>query len=472
MSHEEALQAPRTGDFEKAARLLGPVVEQNQFRSDVLNHAYTLALHKTNSPALPDVAFKIARSLSPRHSGLAADYFQRAILTGVHQGRVQEISDWQASLARPGVRKDSGDIRTDRVAHVIGCFLPGHAPSLYIQLLAKSLRQSGVESHVFTTEWTSSWFLNPPGVVQSEPPAVEAGVTVAEIEGDFFERAERIAEAIRASEIDIVLYHCGASEQITVRVAALHPASIQINVNHAEEISADLFEGFAHLFQNGLERTLLPHRPKRWIPLISDIEDRLEVATPMRRSELGLEAAETVSATFGNLFKASETIHLEAIARILRGHPNHYHVIAGAGDQTPIRRFFETEKLIGRIRFVEFVPDVAGMLGMIDVYLNSFPVSAGQSVLEAMAASIPTVIRKYPHATHHNVGAELAQIPDLLAGDEDEYVQIANRLIDNPDVRTHYGELLKTRFEAEFRPEGVGAKYLEFIEEIIASLEK
>ncbi len=471
MSQQEALEALRAGNFEKAAGLLGSLVEKNRFGSDVLNHAYTVALHQINSPALRDVSFKIGDTLSARNPGLAADYFQRSILTGVDLEKVQEISDWHGSMARPGVHKARGDIRTDRVAHVIGCFLPGHAPSLYIQLLAKSLRQSGVESHVFTTEWTAAWFLNPPGIVQSKPPPVEAGVTVAEIEGDFFERAARIGKAIRASDIDIVLYHCGASEQITVRVAALHPASIQINVNHAEEVSADLFEGFAHLFQNGLERTLLPHRPKRWIPLISDIEDRLAVATPMSRSELGLEAAGTVSATFGNLFKVSETIHLETIARILRRHPDLYHVIAGAGDQVPIRKFFETEKLIDRIRFVDFVPDVAGLLGMVDVYLNSFPVSAGQSVLEAMAASIPTVIRKYPHATHHNVGAELAEIPDLLADDEDEYVRIADRLIDAPHLRTHYGQILKTRFQAEFRPQGLGAKYMDFVQELIDGME-
>ena len=468
MSQEDALQALRVGDFARAASLLGPMVEKNRSGSDVLNQAYTLALHKTNGPELPSVAFKIATQLASRNPGLAADYFQRAILTGIGQDRIQEVSDWQESIAERGVRKDRDEIRTDRVAHVIGCFLPGHAPSLYIQLLAKSLKGLGVESHVFTTEWTSSWFFNPPGVVQSDPPDVDAAVAVADIEGDFFERAGHIAEAIRASEIDIVLYHCGPSEQITVRVAALHPASIQINVNHAEEVSADLFEGFAHLFQNGLERTLMGHRPKRWIPLISDIEDRLAVAKPMSRSELQLEAADTVSGTFGNLFKASDPLHMETIARILREHPNHYHVVAGAGDQTPIRTFFEAEGLIERIRFVEHIPDIAGMLEMIDVYLNSFPVSAGQSILEAMAASIPPVIRKYPHATHFNVGAELADMPDLIAGSEDEYVRIASRLIDNPDLRAHCGELLKTRFRAEFRPEGLGSKYLDFIKEVAA----
>jgi len=470
MSNEEALQAMRTGDFEKAAGLLGPIVEENRFSSDILNHAYTLALHQSNSGDLPIAAFRIARSLSSTKPGIAADYFQRAMLTGIDQKQIQEVSEWQGTLATEGIHKPGREVRTDRVAHVMGCFLPGHAPSLYVQLLARSLKQQGVRSHVFTTEWTSSWFFNPPGVVQSDPPEVDAEVTVARVDGDFFERAERIGEAIRASEIDILLYHCGPSEQITVRVAALHPAAIQINVNHAEEVSADLFEGFAHLFQNGLERTLLPNRPKRWIPLISDIEDRLKTSTPMSRSELGLESAGTVSATFGNLFKASEAVHLETITRILREQPAHFHVIAGAGDPTPIRNYFEGKGVIDQVRFVEHVPDIAGMLGMVDIYLNSFPVSAGQSILEAMAASIPAVIRKYPHATHYNVGAELAGLPELLADSEDDYVQITGELIREPAFRLRCGAELKTRFQAEFRPEGLGAKYVDFINEIVAGV--
>jgi hypothetical protein len=474
MSQEEALVALRARDFYKAAALLGTLVRENHFSSDVLNHAYTIALHRAGKgPELAAAAFEIGTRLKASSPAQAADYFQRAILMGLDEPRVQQICEWQGAIAEDGVRKKPNDIRTDRVAHVIGCFLSGHAPSLYVQLTSQALHKLGVESHVFTTEWTSSWFFNPPGVQQSDPPHVDADVSVARLDGDFFERAPAIAGAIRSSDIDIVLYHCGPSEQITVRVAALHPAAVQINVNHAEEVGADLFEGFAHLFRNGLERTRFAHRPKRWIPLISDIDDRLRGVEPMSRSELQLDSAQTVSATFGNLFKISERAYLDALARILRQHPGLYHVIAGAGDQTPIRKFLESENLIDRVRFVEHVPDVASMLPMIDVYLNSFPVSGGQSILEPMAAAKPTVIRQYPELSHHlNVGAELADIPELIAGNDDEYVDIANRLIESPDLGKRLGQQLQERFRAQFRPEGVGAKYLDFFQEVIGTLEE
>ena len=40
--------------------------------------------------------------------------------------------------------------------------------------------------------------------------------------------------------------------------------------------------------------------------------------------------------------------------------------------------------------------------------------------------------------------------------------------LDDPSLRAHYGELLETRFKAEFRPAGLGARYLDFIQEVVA----
>ena len=45
MKQEHALKALRQGDYETAAHLLETVVQDNQYSSDVLNNAYTIALH-------------------------------------------------------------------------------------------------------------------------------------------------------------------------------------------------------------------------------------------------------------------------------------------------------------------------------------------------------------------------------------------------------------------------------------------
>lgn len=330
------------------------------------------------------------------------------------------------------------------------------------------MRALGTRSTVFTTEWASSWFFNPPGQRQSQPYDLDAEVVVAAVDGDFVERAARIAAAIRNSDIDIALYHAGPTEQITMYVAAMHPTPIQLNVNHATEMDANLFDGFVHLFRNGLERTRFKHRPSRWIPLISDIEERFRACTPMTRQEVGAGDAETVSGTFGNLFKVSETGYLKALSTVLRRFPRHYHIFAGAGDPEPIRSFLAAEGVVDRVRLLGHLPDVAPLLDPIDLCLNSFPVSGGQSVLEPMAAGKPVVILRYPSASHFNAGAELAGIPELIADSEAGYIEIAERLIRSSDLRRHLGDRLCQRFQEQFRPETLGRGYMEFINEVIA----
>ena len=466
MKDKDALDALRQGDYETASDLLADVVRDNGYSSDVLNHAYTIALHSADRrDDLAEAAFEIGKHYQDAKPGLALDYFQRSIFFGLDPDRVRGVCEYQAHLSAGPGKNPPAAIRTEHVAHVIGCFLPGHAPSLYIQLMSKALKQQGIRSTVFTTEWASDWFFNPPGR-QSQPFEVDAETIVGPRSGGFLERAEIVAKAIRDQDIDIAFYHCGPTEQITVRVAALGPTPVQINVNHATEVDADMFNGFAHLFQNGLERSRFPHRPSRWIPLISDIEERLTACVPRRREELDLERAETVSGTYGNLFKVSHE-YVQTLVRIMERLPGHYHVFAGAGDEAPIREPLEAARLISRVRFLGYMDDIANLLEMTDVYLNTFPVSGGQSVLEPMAAAKPVVILRHREATHFNAGAELAGLEEVLADSEDGYVELATRFIKDVALRQELGEKLQKRFQDNFRPTDLGPKYVDFMREVV-----
>src|SRR5207248_3069071 len=101
-------------------------------------------------------------------------------------------------------------------------------------------------------EWAASWFFNPDGVSQSQAMDLDADVKIGSVEGDFVERAERVAAAIRKSGIDVAFFHGSLTEQITARVASMHPAAIQVNVNHGSEMDAAVFNGRIHLFQNAM----------------------------------------------------------------------------------------------------------------------------------------------------------------------------------------------------------------------------
>ena len=87
--------------------------------------------------------------------------------------------------------------------------------------------------------------------------------------------------------------------------------------------------------------------------------------------------------------------------------------------------------------------------------------------MEPMAAAKPVVVRRYPEVTHLNVGSELVGAPELIAATDDEYVRIARRLIEDPELRRTYGESLRQRFQANFRPAHLAGQYMDFIKSLV-----
>jgi predicted O-linked N-acetylglucosamine transferase (SPINDLY family) len=429
------------------------------FSSDLVNHAYTLALYRAGQmPQLADAAFRIGSSLVNTHPALAMDYFQRALFAGLDPDRTRAIGEVHERWSSPQSYRSRGPV--SRVAHVVSCVTPGAGPTQYLRMLAAGLKSVGVESTIFTGECAAAWFFNAEGISVSQPVEIEAALEIADISGSFLQRSERLAARIRASGIPVVLFHGSLSEQILARTAAFRPGPVQINVNHGVEMDADLFDGFVHLQRSALERTRFPGRPAVWIPPVSDAEERLAACAPLTRQAVGLESAGVVSATFGGVHFASGSGYLRALAELMKRSPRHFHLLIGAGDIKAVRGFLHAQGVLPRVRFLGPMQDALPLLGIVDVYLSSFPVSEENHILEAMAAGKPVVVLKSCS------GAELAGGPGV-ARNEQEYVDIADRLIQTPALRVHHGDELKDRFQREFRPQVLGRRYMDFIQRIV-----
>jgi glycosyltransferase involved in cell wall biosynthesis len=471
MSYQEALESLKTGDFQKAAELLEKAAIETGYTSEAVNHAYTLALYRIGDKSrLAEIAYRIGRSLLESNPALAMDYFQRAIFAGLDEVHIRKIGEvfegWSSGQSPARAKEEDPKAPVQCVAHVVGCLLPGHAPTQYVKMLCASLAKEGVESLIFTTEWAASWFFNPEGVTQSQEVDIAAQTFIASVEGDFEERADRIVDAIRASGVEAAFYHASLAEQITARVASRRPAPIQVNVNHGSEMDADLFDGYIHLFHNALERTRVTNRHMEWIPLASDIEERLKAHPPATRASLGISEAKSVSATFGNLYKVAGAEYLAVLVEILKRFPDHYHLFAGAGDVKAIRGQLHSANVLSRVRFLGHMGDIAPLLDVVDVYLASFPHSGGHSILEAMGAGRPIVVLGYPSDSHYNSGAELVGIPQLIARNKPGYVEIADRLIRNPAERASLSTTIRDRFRSQFGPDRLGSRYIQFLSEL------
>src|SRR5207244_9208620 len=85
MSYEAAFEALKNGDFHNAVPLLEKAARETGYTSDIINHAYTLALyHADDKPRLADVAFRVANSILEHDPASAMDYFQRALFADLH----------------------------------------------------------------------------------------------------------------------------------------------------------------------------------------------------------------------------------------------------------------------------------------------------------------------------------------------------------------------------------------------------
>jgi glycosyltransferase involved in cell wall biosynthesis len=179
---------------------------------------------------------------------------------------------------------------------------------------------------------------------------------------------------------------------------------------------------------------------------------------------MGLESAGTVSATFGDLQAVSGAGYLRALSEILKRFPNHFHLFAGVGNVKAIRAHLHGEGVLPRVRFLGPVSEVAALLEVIDVYLAPFPHAATDSVLEAMAASRPVVVHRFPSDSEYNSAAELVGAAELTAPGEGDYIEITDRLLRNRPSREKQGRAMRDRFQAEFLPGRMGERYATFLD--------
>ncbi len=475
MNYEAAFRAFEARDYARAVELLEPAVHASGYASDILNHTYTLALHYSGeTERLADAAFRVGQRFLTDDPASALDYFQRALYAGLDRDRSRQIGaileDW--SGARSGVSR-GGRLHGSplRIAHVVGSLLPGPV-SHYVRGLCHSLSDAGIESRVFTTESFSCWFFNPGPYTAASMVEIGAQVSTGSVEGDFLERADRVASEISSAGCDLALYHADLGEQITAHVAALRPVPLQVNVNHDMEMDANLFDGAVHLFKDAFDETQFRDRPSRWIPPVTGLDSSgvLSGASAARfrspgRADLGL--FETVSATFGDARTTSDDGFLQVLVEILRRSPGHLHLFVGSGDSRRARSYLHARDVLGQVRFLVQPMGGTEYMRLIDLYLGSFPSADVQSILDAMGAGKPAIVRAYPDNARSNRGAVCVGLDEMIASTAADFVERACHVIADAEYRDALGQAAHHRFRQEFTTARLGSEYLDFLEQFL-----
>ena len=184
------------------------------------------------------------------------------------------------------------------------------------------------------------------------------------------------------------------------------------------------------------------------------------------RHAMGLESAETVSATLGDLRNFTDPSYINALTGILQLFPKHYHLFAGPGDVKSLRTALHAEGVLPRVRFLGTMSDVVSVMAVTDLYLPPLRKSDDLSLMEAMGAGRPTAVLRNSTDPSRNSSADLLGIPELIAGSEAEFSEIAKHLLRSAEERERCSKLVLSRFRSQFALDLIGPRYLQFLSRI------
>jgi len=178
----------------------------------------------------------------------------------------------------------------------------------------------------------------------------------------------------------------------------------------------------------------------------------IDDAKPLGLSQYGIPDTATVSATtnmWKSCFGDSEVL-LDGIAHLIRKHPNYHHIFAG----TP-RCLDNVEAFLSKnpdvksnMHFIGEVKNIYRLLKAVDFWVNSFPTSGGSDI-EAALVNKPTI--EFIANRNLNLhGAEFLRSRECDVFSMEEFIQLAERFITDPQYREDLGRFLNNKITREF----------------------
>lgn len=277
--------------------------------------------------------------------------------------------------------------------------------------------------------FSEQWFLQP--------------VTAAyRCTGNFWETAQ----AIRDSEIDILVDLDSLTFDHTCNVMALKPAPIQatwLGLDACGLPAIDYFIADPYVLP---EQAQEYYQERIWrLPQTYIAVDGFEVGVPtLRRDQLNIpsDAVIFLSSQFAPK-RHPDTIRLQL--QILQQVPNSYFLIKGLGDQQAIQTLFARYAMemgveVDRLRFLprDYTEEThRANLAIADVVLDTFPYNGATTTLETLWMGIPLVTKVgQQFAARNSYGMMMnAGIEEGIAWSDEEYVNWGVRLGTDANLR-------------------------------------
>lgn len=185
-------------------------------------------------------------------------------------------------------------------------------------------------------------------------------------------------------------------------------------------------------YREGLERS------GKYFHIFTQVRDLNEMRGNITPAIIEIERSRypsdvTVLGSIGRMIKLESESYLEALAIIMKQNPKSIYLACGSGGTGMIREKLEALEILDRVYFTGHVnPDLYGHL--IDIYLNTFPLSSGEALNEYMAKgriAISIFDSDHPALIELFEKHREKTYDRLFAYSVDDYIKLANAIIDD-----------------------------------------
>lgn len=373
-----------------------------------------------------------------------------------------------------------------RIAHVVPQVVDGgHAPTRLLTKLLSKADQAWFDLFLLCTEAFGKSFLEYPVNEYSSPSSALRGdntlnylnqlgvkIWVEDHAQTYQGKADQTIKLLHDCLIDIVVFH-GADEvnyltsqacDVPIRVMFEHGSppdypAFDLAILSTEEAVRDRRENYQKAGMECCCLNFCVDVKENWAP------------EPFSKESLGFPADSFVMTTISNHLESrlSKEMCL-AIVEILKRCPKAFYAPMGNVDHPEkLYEFFKEQGVRDRILFLGSKSSPSQYARSMELYLNEFPFGSCLGMLDAMGAGCP-VVSMYdsegPSQARY-AGNFLGVDRVITSGKREDYVDLACRLIQDPNFYKEWSEHAKQQYEKLSDVEGYVKKFEKILEYFI-----
>lgn len=400
--------------------------------------------------------------------------FQETFLSGAAQAAI--LCDlYEAAFAQAGIRPDAlrETPRRDaplRVAYVISQVAQGQGPARRLTDMVEMHDRSRFKPHVFVAEELTrrtpalrhldcpartSWDLGRGYLERMRAAGVEP--ILVPTTGSLIDAGRWLTDRIRSLRPDIAVFIASVASPIQAIAAFSRCAPIQINQNVAVPLPLRQFDGMIYHNARCAEHDAEVLAARDIEPcIVTSVGTDTALAartTPIDRSTLGIPTDAVLLVTASNKLQR-RMMHAgfaRDLARFMQERPEVWWLGVGGGPREEVERVLAEAGARERARFAGGVEDVRPYIKASDIYVNEYPEGGGNTVLEAMACSLPVAAMRAGDRHTESVGAGIVGERDaVMDGSPSRYWSLVDRWVRDPRERARVGRELAERVEERF----------------------